>query len=83
MCGSLDLGRLTSHIRDKVYLLTKSRDFQPGDTIETILPRLQASVRRMCPDMDVPCVDLFLIHEPVIGPEGRKIMWAALAEVRR
>ena len=78
----VDLGRLTSHIRDSVYLVTKSRVYHPGDTVETVLSRLQASVRRMCPNTDKPFVDLFLIHEPIVGPEGRKVLWEALAEVR-
>ncbi|CAK7233202.1 hypothetical protein SCUCBS95973_008514 [Sporothrix curviconia] len=78
-----DVGRLAETRRPSVYLLTKSRSYQPGDTVETILPRLRASVRRLCPGMEAPCVDLFLIHEPVIGPEGRRIMWEALVALKK
>ncbi|OJJ45024.1 hypothetical protein ASPZODRAFT_668752 [Penicilliopsis zonata CBS 506.65] len=78
-----DIGRLTTPVREQVYLLTKCRDYRPGDTVATVLPRLQASVRRMCPGMEKPCVDLFLIHEPVIGPEGRVVMWEALVELQK
>ena len=32
---------------------------------------------------DQPYVDLFLIHAPTCGPEGRQLLWDAFIEVSR
>jgi diketogulonate reductase-like aldo/keto reductase len=67
--------------RSSFFLTTKIWDCTAEDTVETILPVLQDAVRKMHPVNNNPYVDLFLIHQPIAGPEGRLKLWKALIEV--
>ncbi len=70
--------------RKDLFITTKIL-FPPSEpTVEKILPSLRESVKKMCPvpgPDGKPYVDLFLIHTPSSGPEGRMGMWKALIEV--
>jgi len=75
--------------RTDLFLTTKIIDPPggPSASVKSILPNLQESVRKMHPvdesKGEKPYVDLFLIHSPSSGPEGRKALWAALAELQK
>src|SRR4051794_25041513 len=69
--------------REELFVTTKVMTYSPGDTVETVLPGLQESVKKMHPVQDKPYVDLFLIHTPTMGPEGRLTLWKALIELQK
>jgi diketogulonate reductase-like aldo/keto reductase len=69
--------------REELFLTTKIMSYSPGDTVETLLPSLQDSVRKMHPGQEKPYVDLFLIHTPTMGPDGRLTLWKALIELQK
>jgi diketogulonate reductase-like aldo/keto reductase len=70
--------------RSEVFLTTKTFNYSKGDTVEGLLPGLIESVKKMHPakEGEQPYVDLFLIHAPSSGPEGRQTLWDAFQEVR-
>lgn len=60
--------------------------FTPRDTPEKTLESLRDSIRRISGGKGKweggdGYVDLFLIHGPAVGPEGRKAMWQALEKL--
>lgn len=69
--------------RSEVFLTTKTFNYSKGDTVESLLPGLIESVKKMHPvkEGEQPYVDLFLIHAPSSGPEGRQTLWDAFQEV--
>lgn len=71
--------------RSDVFLTTKTFNYSKGDTVESLLPGLIESVKKMHPakEGEQPYVDLFLIHAPSSGPEGRQTLWNAFQEVSR
>lgn len=58
--------------REETFVTTKL--WAPSGTIEATLERCRQSVAVMGLD----CVDLFLVHSPRSGKEGRREMWSAL-----
>lgn len=69
--------------RSELFLTTKTFNYSKGDTVESLLPGLIDSVKKMHPvkEGEQPYVDLFLIHAPSSGPEGRQTLWDAFQEV--
>lgn len=69
--------------RSEVFLTTKTFNYSKGDTVESLLPGLIDSVKKMHPvkEGEQPYVDLFLIHAPSSGPVGRQTLWDAFQEV--
>ncbi len=61
--------------RGDVFVITKLLDAK-GDTLETI----RESVRRIGLG---GYVDLFLIHNPLAGPAGRKKQWMSLEAAKK
>lgn len=71
--------------REDLFLTTKTFIYKKGDTVDSLLPGLIESVKKMHPTdsaEEQPYVDLFLIHSPSMGPEGRQTLWNAFQEVR-
>lgn len=63
--------------RKDIYITTKI--MSPVDnSVEATLASARASVEKI----GLGYVDLFLIHSPDSGPEGRKIMWKALEKLK-
>lgn len=62
--------------RSDVFITTKI--IRPEGNIETTLESLRASVQRI----GLGWVDLFLIHSPTSGPDGRREMWEALEKLK-
>lgn len=72
--------------REDLFLTTKTFQYKQGDTVDSLLPGLIESVEKMHPTQSAdeqPYVDLFLIHTPSMGPEGRQTLWDAFQEVTR
>lgn len=69
--------------RSELFLTTKTFNYSKGDTVESLLPGLIESVKKMHPakEGEQSYVDLFLIHAPSSGPEGRQTLWDAFQEV--
>ncbi|ORX38726.1 NADP-dependent oxidoreductase domain-containing protein [Kockovaella imperatae] len=63
--------------RKDVFVITKVN--KPGETVEATLEGIRESVQKL----DLAYVDLFLIHNPNYGPEGRKIQWKALEQAKK
>lgn len=63
--------------RKDVYVTTKIMT-PVDDSFDATL----ASVRDSVEKIGLGYVDLFLIHSPSSGPEGRKIMWTALEKLK-
>jgi diketogulonate reductase-like aldo/keto reductase len=59
--------------REDLFIITKLN--KPGATVEETLQTIRDSVEKIGLG---GYVDLFLIHNPNYGPEGRKIQWQAL-----
>lgn len=51
---------------------------KPDGNVETTLESLRASIQRI----GLGWVDLFLIHSPTSGPDGRREMWEALEKLK-
>lgn len=63
--------------RKDIYVTTKIMN--PVDnSVEATLASARASVEKI----GLGYVDLFLIHSPSSGPEGRNIMWTALERLK-
>ncbi|KAJ9119567.1 hypothetical protein QFC22_003276 [Naganishia vaughanmartiniae] len=71
--------------RSELFLTTKTFNYKKGDTVESLLPGLIESVKKMHPakEGEQPYVDLFLIHAPSSGPEGRQTLWDAFQELKK
>ncbi|GHJ86792.1 hypothetical protein NliqN6_3194 [Naganishia liquefaciens] len=71
--------------RSELFLTTKTFNYSKGDTVESLLPGLIESVKKMHPakEGEQPYVDLFLIHAPSSGPEGRQTLWDAFQELKK
>lgn len=52
---------------------------RPSGSVEKTLENLRESVKKI----GLEYVDLFLIHTPTSGPEGRKEMWLALEKLQQ
>ncbi|KAI5849300.1 NADP-dependent oxidoreductase domain-containing protein [Morchella snyderi] len=63
--------------RESVYVTTKI--MQPVGSVEKSLQALRESVGKI----GLGYVDLFLIHSPSSGKEGRKELWTALEELKK
>lgn len=61
--------------REDVFLCTKI--LTPAGSVEKSLEKCRQSLR----DIGVDYVDLFLIHSPTSGPEGRRELWEALVKL--
>lgn len=77
--------RLSGVPRQELFVVTKI--MVPRETVEKTLEALRDSVRKISGGKGKweggdGYVDLFLIHGPSPGPEGRKIMWQALERLR-
>jgi diketogulonate reductase-like aldo/keto reductase len=72
--------------RRDVWITTKLRDEkgQLPKKLDDVPKLLRESVDAIChgPEMGGH-VDLFLIHSPYAGPEGRRIQWRALEDLKR
>ena len=71
--------------RSELFIVTKLRN--PKGGVEETLECLRESVRKCSGSKGKweggeGYVDLFLIHSPQSGPEGRKIEWQALEKLR-
>ena len=71
--------------RSELFIVTKVGD--PKEGIEETLESCRESVRKSTGSKGKwegggGYVDLFLIHNPLSGPEGRKILWQALEKLR-
>ncbi|RPB05576.1 Aldo/keto reductase [Choiromyces venosus 120613-1] len=62
--------------RSDVFVTTKIMN--PEGSVEKTLESLRASVKRI----GLGWVDLFLIHTPSSGPDGRREMWEALEKLK-
>lgn len=63
--------------REDIFVTTKIMN--PVDnSVEATLASARASVEKI----GLGYVDLFLIHSPGCGPEGRKILWKALEKLK-
>lgn len=62
--------------RDSVFVTTKI--INPVGSVEATLESLRESVAKI----GLGYVDLFLIHSPGSGPEGRKEIWLALEKLK-
>jgi aryl-alcohol dehydrogenase-like predicted oxidoreductase len=67
--------------RSSLFLTTKTFFSPSYKSSSDILPSLIESVKKMSPGMENPYVDLFLIHAPTCGKEGRQMLWDAFMEV--
>lgn len=77
--------RLSGVPREELFIVTKIAT--PKDTLGLTLEALRDSVRKISGSKGKweggdGYVDLFLIHGPTPGPEGRKAMWQALEKLR-
>lgn len=63
--------------RESVYVTTKV--MQPVGSVEKSLQALRESVEKI----GLGYVDLFLIHTPSSGKEGRKELWTALEQLKK
>lgn len=63
--------------RDQIFISTKIL-FRCG-SVEKTLERCRQSVK----DIGLGCIDLFLIHSPSSGAEGREEMWRALEILKK
>lgn len=43
---------------------------------------IHASIKRSIADIGLNYVDLFLIHTPTVGPDGRAAIWQSLVDVQ-
>lgn len=70
--------------RSSLFLTTKTFYNSSQKTVEEILPGLIESVKKIGKNKEgeKEYVDLFLIHAPTCGPEGRQLLWDAFQEVR-
>src|SRR6266536_5545414 len=66
--------RQSGHARKDVFITTKI--MSPGSSLSTTYDKAKKSVTLI--DGENGYVDLFLIHNPSSGTEGRKMMWQAL-----
>jgi diketogulonate reductase-like aldo/keto reductase len=64
--------------RDDLFIITKVKE--PSATVEETYQTIKASVETIGLG---GYVDLFLVHNPNAGPEGRKIQWQALERALR
>ncbi|CAD6569018.1 MAG: hypothetical protein TREMPRED_004998 [Tremellales sp. Tagirdzhanova-0007] len=64
--------------RDELFIITKVN--KPGSTVEETLDGIRESVAKIGLG---GYVDLFLIHNPSYGPEGRRIQWLALEQAKK
>jgi len=62
--------------RSDIFVTTKI--IKPEGNVEKTLESLRASVERI----GLGWVDLFLIHVPTSGPDGRREMWEALEKLK-
>lgn len=62
--------------RKDVFVTTKI--MTPAGSVEKSLEKLRESVKKI----GLEYVDLFLIHAPRSGKEGRKEMWQALEKLK-
>lgn len=70
--------------RSALFLTTKTFYNSEEKTVDAILPGLIKSVKKMNPKNETgPYVDLFLIHAPTCGPEGRQLLWDAFQELKK
>jgi hypothetical protein len=69
--------------RSSLFLTTKTFYNSSQKTVEEILPGLIESVKKIGKNKEgeKEYVDLFLIHAPTCGPEGRQLLWDAFQEV--
>ena len=69
--------------RESLFLTTKTFYDDSQKTVDEILPGLIESVQKIGKNQggEKPYVDLFLIHAPTCGPEGRQLLWDAFQEV--
>ena len=63
--------------RDDLFIITKVKE--PGESVEATLEGIRESVKKI----GVEYVDLFFIHNPNHGPDGRKIQWQALEQAKK
>jgi diketogulonate reductase-like aldo/keto reductase len=72
--------------RQDVWITTKLRDERGKlpKKLDDVPKLLRESVDVIChgPEMG-GYVDLFLIHSPYAGPEGRRVQWKALEDLKR
>jgi diketogulonate reductase-like aldo/keto reductase len=61
--------------REEVFITTKV--LSPCGSVEKTLERCRQSVK----EIDLGYIDLFLIHTPSSGPEGRRELWQALEKL--
>lgn len=62
--------------REEIYVTTKV--MRPKGTVEETYKSVKESVEKI----GLGYVDLFLIHTPTSGPDGRKKMWQALERLK-
>ncbi|GHJ89847.1 hypothetical protein NliqN6_6249 [Naganishia liquefaciens] len=67
---------VTTKLRDAPGRLGKKRVGNVGDLVAE-------SVRKVAGEGEEGYVDLFLIHSPFAGPEGRAVQWKALEALKR
>ena len=58
--------------REEIFITTKI--LSPCGSVQATLEKCRESVK----EIGVGYIDLFLVHTPTSGPEGRKEMWQAL-----
>lgn len=72
--------------REDLWITTKLRD-EKGKLpkkLDNVPQILRESVDVICNGQELGgYVDLFLIHSPYAGPEGRRIQWEALEDLKR
>lgn len=72
--------------RGEIWITSKLRD-APGrlsnKRLANVPDLLRESVRKISGGEDGGYVDLMLLHSPYAGPEGRRVQWRGLEDLRR